>query len=205
MSRYLFSRPILLFGTLAIGASGVSCSSSSATPTAPSTTARQVSDTSLSSALRLSVASQSSSHGLPLTAFAGSGSGVVNVTPNARDGEFTLNTEDEINVHDVTPGTLLYVRAAADVGLPNGQQSDGTCQRAAAGQFNAVLLYPGGPPATIEISPDGGGAVHIEDHRNSPLLPPGGSADFMFRVVNALPPAVPSIDLRTECFTLQIK
>src|SRR5438552_7988541 len=77
----------------------------------------------LPSALPLSARSDGRSEGLALAAVAGSGSGIVNVTTNARDGDFTVNTEDNISVHDLPPGTVLYVRAAADVGLPNGQQS----------------------------------------------------------------------------------
>ena len=101
------------------------------------------------------------SHGLRLTAFAGSGQGIVNVTANARTGTFVVNTRDAINVHGVTPNTLLWVRAAADVGLPGGQQSDGVCQRAALGQFMPLASFPGGPGATLETSAGGAGATHI--------------------------------------------
>ena len=147
----------------------------------------------------------SPSHGLPLTAVAGSGSGIVNVTANARTGEFTANTRDAINVHGVSPDTVLYVRAAADVGLPGGAQADGICQRAALGQFQPLLAYPGGPPAILETSPGGAGATHVVFGMTNPLVPEGGSLDLVLRLVDALPPAVPTIDLRTECFTLEIK
>jgi hypothetical protein len=145
------------------------------------------------------------SHGLQLTAVSGSGSGVVNVTATAIDGVYTLNTQDSINVHGVPPNTVLYVRGAGDTGLPDGQQSDGTCQRAALGLFGAVALFPGGPAATIETSPGGSGTVHIVDGRNSPFLSDGSTTDIMLRLVDALPPAVPTIDLRTPCFTLLVK
>jgi hypothetical protein len=79
----------------------------------------------------VTLASESPSHGLALTAVAGSGSGIVSVTANARTGAFTANTQDAITVHGVSPNTVLYVRAAADVGLPGGAQADGICQRAA--------------------------------------------------------------------------
>ena len=148
--------------------------------------------------------SKSASHGLPLTAFAGSGSGIVNVTANARGG-FTANTQDAIHVHDVTPNTVLYVRAAADVGLPGAQQADGICQRAALGQFQPLLAYPGGPPATLETSPGGAGATHVVFGITNPFVPEGASLDLVLRFVDALPPAVPTIDLRTPCFTLEIK
>jgi hypothetical protein len=148
-------------------------------------------------------ASQSPSHGLPLVAIAGSGSGIVNVTANARGG-FTTNRQDAINVHGVTPDTVLYVRAAVDVGL-GGQQADGICQRAALGQFQPLLAYPGGPPAILETSPGGAGATHVVFGITNPFVPEGGSLDLVLRLVDALPPAAPTIDLRTPCFTLDIK
>jgi hypothetical protein len=149
--------------------------------------------------------SSGSSHGLPLTAVTGSGSGVVNVTATAIGGVYTLNTQDSINVHGVPPNTVLYVRGAGDTGLPNGQQSDRVCQRAAQGLFGPVALFPGGPAATIETSAGGAGTVHITDGRNSPFLFDGATTDIMLRLVDALPPAVPTIDLRTPCFTLLVR
>jgi hypothetical protein len=146
----------------------------------------------------------SPSHALPLTAVAGSGSGIVNVTANARGG-FTANTQDAINVHGVSPNTRLYVRAAADVGLPGGAQADGICQRAALGQFQPLLAYPGGPPATVETSPGGAGTTHVVFGITNPSVSDGGSLDLVLRLVDALPPAEPTIDLRTACFTLEIK
>ena len=149
-------------------------------------------------------ASKSPSHGLPLIAITGSGSGIVNVTANARGG-FTANTQDAINVHGVTADTVLYVRAAADVGLPGGQQADGVCQRAALGQFQPLLAYPGGPPAILETSTGGAGATHVVFGITNPFVPEGGSLDLTLRLVDALPPTAPTIDLRTPCFTLEIK
>jgi len=145
-----------------------------------------------------SLAAQSPSHGLHLIAIAGSGSGIVNVTANARTGAFTANTQDAINVHGVTPDTVLYVRAAADVGLPGGQQADGVCQRAGLGQFQPLLAYPGGPPATLETSPGGAGSTHIVFGLTNPFTQDGASLDLVLRLVDALPPAVPTIDLRTQ-------
>jgi hypothetical protein len=127
------------------------------------------------------------------------------VTATAIDGIYTLNTQDSINVHGVPANTILYVRGSGDTGLPNGQQSDGICQRAALGLFGPVALFPGGPPAIIETSPGGAGTVHITDGRNAPTLTDGAMTDIMLRLVDALPPAVPTIDLRTPCFTLLVR
>jgi len=131
----------------------------------------------------------------------GSGSGIVNRTATANEGEFTANSQVNINVHGVTPSTLLYVLTARDTGLPS--QADGVCDRAAAGLFTNSSLYPGGPPATLKTSPGGAGAVHLVFGSNNPFLPDGASFDVVIRLVDALPPA--TTDLRTPCFTAEIK
>jgi hypothetical protein len=84
-------------------------------------------------------------------------------------------------------------------------QSDGICQRAAFGLFGSVALFSGGPPAIIETTAGGTGAVHVIDGRNSPALTDGVTTDIMLRLVDALPPAAPTIDLRTPCFTLLVR
>jgi hypothetical protein len=65
--------------------------------------------------------------------------------------------------------------------------------------------FPGGPGATIETSAGGAGATHIIFGVNNPFIPEGGRLDLVIRLVDALPPAVPTIDLRTTCFTLETK
>lgn len=97
------------------------------------------------------------------------------------------------------------MRGAGDTGLPNGQQSDGVCQRAALGLFGPVALFPDGPPATIETTAGGTGAVHIIDGRNNPALTDGAMTEIILQLVDALPPAVPTIDLRTPCPTLLVR
>ena len=68
-----------------------------------------------------------------------------------------------------------------------------------------LASYPGGPPATLTTSPGGSGSVHVVFGATNPAISNGSRLDLLFRVVNALPPAVPTIDLRTECFSIQIK
>ena len=181
----------LLIAVLALGTAVACAGPSNSNPAAPSV---------LGGAL-----ASNATHALPLTAFAGTGEGLVNVTENARKGEFTVNTRDAINVHGTSPNTVLYVRSSADVGLPNGQQSDGVCQRAALGFFQPLLASPGGPPATIETSAGGAGATQIDFGINNPAMPEGARLDIMIRLVDALPPALPTIDLRTACFTITVK
>ena len=177
---------------LAIGVLGVACSGSSGpfnglNPAAPAATAA------------------SNGHALVLHAVTGTGTGVVNVTPTARSGDFVANTRDVVHVQGVASDTLLYVRVAADVGLPGGQQGDGVCQRANLGFFQPLALYPGGPPATLETSRGGSGTVTIDFGATNPAISDGSTLDLVFRVVDALPPAAPTIDLRTDCFTIEIK
>jgi hypothetical protein len=149
--------------------------------------------------------SPASQHGIELTPVVGSGSGIVNDTATARDGEFTLTGQVNVNVHGAPPDTLLYVQIAADVGLPGGQQTDGVCQRATAGAFAPLALYPGGPPATLTTSPGGAGAVHTTAGINNPFLPDGARTDLVIRLIDALPPATPTVELRTPCYMFQVK
>jgi hypothetical protein len=144
-------------------------------------------------------------HAIELLPVVGSGSGIVNDTATANDGGFTLRGQTTINVHGVPPDTLLYVQIAADAGLPDGQQTDGQCQRADAGLFNPLASYPGGPPATLQTSPGGAGATHTSAARNIPSLPDGARTDLVIRVIDALPPAAPTVELRTACFQFHVK
>ena len=139
--------------------------------------------------------------GLPLIPVVGTGAGSYNLvhTESNRDG-FTSDAQLTVSVHGVTPNTLLYVRRAGDLGLPGGQQTDGICQRADAGLFGP-LPAPDGTPVTLETSPGGSGTTHVHLYGMSE----GNRLDAVFRVVDALPPAVPTIDLRTPCFTFTVK
>ena len=175
----------------AIGVLGLACSPSSSGPL-----------TGLNPAGPAALAAEG--HRLVLKPVIGEGTGIVNVQANARTGDFVANTQDVVQVRGVTPNTTLYVVVAADVGLGT-QQADGICQRANLGFFMPLALYPGGPPATLQTSPGGSGSVHVMFGATNPAISNGSRLDLLFRVVNALPPAVPTIDLRTECFTITIR
>jgi hypothetical protein len=139
--------------------------------------------------------------GLPLIPFVGTGAGSFNlVHTESHRGGFTSDAQITVSVHSVTPNTVLYVRRAGDLGLPGGQQADGICQRAAAGLFGPLPALDG-TPVTLETSPGGSGATHVHLYGMSE----GNRLDAVFRVVDALPPAVPTIDLRTPCFTFTVK
>jgi hypothetical protein len=141
-------------------------------------------------------------NGLPLIPVVGTGSGTFNIPHTASDrGGFTGDSQLTISVHGVSPNTVLYVQRAGDIGLPGGQQADGVCQRAIAGLFGPVP-HPEGGTVILETSPGGAGAVHV--HFFGPT-PDGTTIDTTYRLVDALPPAVPTVDLRTPCFTFTIK
>jgi hypothetical protein len=142
------------------------------------------------------------SHGRAFTAIAGQGSGTLNVTASSREGAFTLNAQVSVSVHGVSPNAVLYLVRSGDIAL-GGQQADGMCQRAAAGLFFPVLVN--GSPVSLEAAPGGAGAVHFELQGNDPFLPDGAAVDVVYRLVDALPPAAPTVDLRTPCFTFTAK
>lgn len=139
--------------------------------------------------------------GLPLIPVVGTGAGSFSLVHTESDrGGFTGDSQLTISVHGVTPNTVLYVRRAGDLGLPGGQQADGICQRANAGLFGPVPA-PDGTPVIFETSPGGSGTTHIHFYGTGE----GNRLDSVWRVVDALPPAVPTIDLRTPCFTFTVK
>jgi hypothetical protein len=147
-------------------------------------------------------------HGIVLTPVVGTGTGIVNDSASANDGEFTLRGQVNIDVHDAPPDTLLYIQIAADVGLPGapeGEQTNGICQRAAAGLFAPLASFPGGPPATLQTSPGGAGAAHTSAGINNPFLPNGAKTDLVIRLIDVLPPGKPTVELRTPCYVFEVK
>ena len=139
--------------------------------------------------------------GLPFIAVVGTGSGRFNLVHTESDrNNFTGDSQLTISVEGVSPNTVLYVRRGGDLGLTGGQQADGVCQRAAAGLFGQVPLPTGGF-VTLETSPGGAGAAHVHFYGAGE----GNRLDSVWQLVDALPPAVPTVDLRTPCFTFTVK
>jgi hypothetical protein len=139
--------------------------------------------------------------GLPLIAVVGTGSGRFNLVHTESDrNSFTGDSQLTISVEGVSPNTVLYVRRAGDLGLLGGQQADGVCQRATAGLFGQVPL-PAGGFVTLETSAGGAGATHVHFYGAGE----GNRLDSVWQLVDALPPAVPTVDLRTPCFTFTVK
>jgi len=201
MSRLSCAVVIVIGGSLFACA----CSGQSASPTAP-TSALSVSSGSQSTASTGSSYAPSSTHGQQVTAVVGAGSGIVNVTATAAaDG--TFSAQINVNVHGAPPNTTFYVQRAPEVGRPNG--ADGICQRAAglppwgppAPNFVTFPLPAAGPLVTLQTSPGGAGAVHIDFA--APAISDGTQFDVMFRLVDSL--TSPTNELRTGCFTVTVK
>jgi hypothetical protein len=139
--------------------------------------------------------------GLPFIAVVGTGSGRFNLVHTESDRKgFTGDSQLTISVEGVSPNTVLYLRRAGDLGLPGGQQADGVCQRAAAGLFGPVPLPEGGF-VTLETSAGGSAAAHVHFYGTGE----GNRLDSLWQLVDALPPASPTVDLRTPCFTFTVK
>jgi hypothetical protein len=152
------------------------------------------------------LATTSATHGQPLIAVAGSGTGIVNVTPTAAvDGSFSAQIT--VTVHGAPPNATFYVQRAPEVGRPNG--ADGVCQRATgqapwgppAPNFVTFPLPAAGPLVVLQTSEGGAGAVHIDFA--APAIADGTAFDVMFRLVDNL--AAPTNELRTGCFTVTVR
>ncbi|MFN2567180.1 MAG: hypothetical protein ABR499_19465 [Gemmatimonadaceae bacterium] len=128
------------------------------------------------------------SHGHRLTAVAGEGEGMVNVSPEA--SEAGLNVEIEVAVWKTSPNTTFNVKRASNV------TADGVCTSSTFIQF--PLPNPG-PLVTLTTSEGGAGSTHIKFDR--PQIPDG--TRFAVRYEVSTPDG--SIVLRSECFTVSIK
>jgi hypothetical protein len=184
MRRHGVGSACILAIGLAGGVLATACSGSSS-PTTP---------TSQTSAPQAATAS----NGLDITAVAGSGSGTFNLTHTGSERVATGDAQISINVHGVTPNTVLYVLRAGDVGLGT-QQNDGICQRADSGVF-FTIPGPNGQPLTLETSAGGSGQLHA--HFTGPT-PNGTQVDAVYRLADST--SAPTVDLRTPCFTFEVK
>jgi hypothetical protein len=177
------------------------CGADTYRPTAPS--ASTASSATQASADGGALHASSATHGQQLTAVAGTGSGVVNVTPTAAvDGSFSA--EINVSLHGAPPNTTFFVQRAPEIGRANG--ADGICQRAAgeapwgppAPNFLTFPLPAAGPLMTLTTSQGGAGAAHIQFAVAT--IPDGTAFDVMFRLVDDL--TNPTNELRTGCFTV---
>ncbi len=189
---------VVSFGVGAALAANCGVTPSSTTPLAPTAVVGQ--NTSSASA------SASATHGIPINAVRGTGSGTANVTPTAAvDGSFSAQIA--VNIHGAAPNTTLYVQRAPEIGRANG--ADGVCQRAGgqppwgppAPNFVTFPLPAPGPLVTLTTSSGGAGAVHVDFAALT--IADDTRFDVMFRLVDNL--AAPTVELRSACFTVTVK
>jgi hypothetical protein len=196
---------IIVPSCLALSALGWACSGRTPSPTAPTlavpTSSRVFSDEQGEGA------HIASTHGQPLTAVIGAGSGIVNVTLTAA-GNGSLSSLTTVDIHGAPPNTTFYVQRAGELGRgPTG--FDGICQRAAGlppwgpptPNFLTYPLPQPGPLVTLETSPGGAGAVTIPFA--SSAVASTTRFDVMVRLVDSL--TDPANELRTSCFTVEVK
>ena len=150
--------------------------------------------------------SSKETHSQDFVAVLGEGSGVVNVT--STEGADGLTAQINVSVDGAPPNTTFFVQRAPELGRPLGE--DGICQRALqidpwvtppAPAFLTVPLPGPGPLVTLQTSPEGSGAVHIDFA--APGIADGTRFDLMFRLIDDL--TSPMNELRTACFTVTAK
>jgi hypothetical protein len=171
---------MLAGGLIGLLVSGTACSQTGTNPLAPGTAGVG------SAALKPGVLP--SSHGQRLTAVAGEGEGMVNVSPEGSEPGFSV--EIQVAVWKTSSNTTFNVKRAVDF------TADGVCTSSAFVQF--PLPNPG-PLVTLTTSEGGAGSTHIKFER--PQIADGTRFDVRFEV--STPDS--SIVLRTECFTVSVK
>jgi hypothetical protein len=124
-----------------------------------------------------------------LTATAGRGAGLVEVSPTAHDvvGPDTFNVEGTVNVHDTTPNTAFTVLRRVDL------NPDGACTSA------AWLTLPPPNQQTLTTSSEGAGALHFEISRGAPILD-GTRFDVQWRLTGS-----DGTVLESNCITVTVK
>lgn len=121
-----------------------------------------------------------------LTAISGQGSGLVEVSPTAKNGVgFTFDVQGTVNIHGAAPNTDFTVLRRVDL-IPNG-----ICTG------SAWLTLPGNPVLTT--SAGGAGALHFEIQRGAPFLD-GVKFDVIWQVVGT-----DGTVLESDCLGVTVK
>jgi hypothetical protein len=186
------------------------CGGGHGSPTEPD----QASSTASAAAVPVSTngaaAAATATHALTLTPYSGEGAGLVNITSDSNPGT-TFNAQITFNVRGLAPNTTYYVQRASEFPASLGDVvHDGVCQRALglgpwAGltvSQRFITFVVGGQPRTITTSAAGAGAVHLENANN--VFGDGTAFDVMFRVTDNPASDAPTLDLRTECTTVDV-
>jgi hypothetical protein len=182
-----------------------SCSAEGGRSGAPPVAPSPAQPSAAAPGVQAGISSAARTHGLPLTAVEGSGSGIVNVTTTA--GAIGFSAEITVEVHGARPDADLFVQRAPELGRANS--ADGVCQRAMgiapwgppAPNFVTFPIPLNGPLLVLHTSPGGSGSAHISF--DLPSIADGIAFDVMFRLVDST--SSPTNELRTECFTVTAK
>jgi len=124
-----------------------------------------------------------------LTAIAGQGVGIVEVSPTAHDvvGPETFDVPGTVNVHNAAPNTTFAVLRRVDL------NPDGVCTGA------TWLMLPPPNEQTLTTSNGGAGALHFEISRGAPFVD-GVRFDVQWRLDGS-----DGSMLQSHCFTVTVK
>ena len=124
-----------------------------------------------------------------LSAVAGQGVGMVEITPTAHDvvGPSTFDVQGTVNVHEAAPNTEFTVLRRVDF------NPDGNCTGA------IWMMLPAPNPAAFTTSQGGAGALHFEISRGAPLVD-GVRFDVQWRLAGS-----DGSILESDCLTVTVK
>lgn len=176
-------------GLLAAGY-GLACTNNSPRMTAPATLPAALSPDDghgpqTSSAMR--------THGIPLTAIIGQGTGHVNISPEASQEGFSVQVQ--VSVRRTEPNAQFLLTRSVDF------ESDGVCTGTL---FTPLPLPNPGPLELLETSPAGAGAKHASFAFTPP--PPAPFEDGrQFDVHWEIRTVSGSTVLRSDCMTVTVR
>jgi hypothetical protein len=124
-----------------------------------------------------------------LSAIAGQGIGMVEITPTAHDvvGPGTFDVQGTVNVHQAAANTAFTVLRRVDF------NPDGVCTGA------IWMMLPAPNPAAFTTSQGGAGALHFEISRGAPLVD-GTRFDVQWRLAGS-----DGSILESNCLTVTVK
>lgn len=190
---------VMVFGLAAwLGACGGGASPASASLPSPQPATPSAAAT---------VALPAGTHQSALSPLKGTGTGGVSVTPKTIP-QGTFDADIKVRIQNARANTTYTVQRAPEVG--RSLAADGICQR-------ALGLTPWGPsdppapafltfmngPAPYTVTTDGAGTGSLDFQFAAPTIPAGTLFDVMFRLVDNVD--APTVDIRSNCFTVTVK
>jgi hypothetical protein len=168
--------------------SSLACTSPNVT--APDVTAPGVIVSSASTAIQTMAVG---THGHPLTAIVGNGTGLVNISPDASQEGFS--TQLVVSVHGTAPNANFLLTRSVDL------EPDGVCTGTV---FTPLPLPNPGPLVMLRTSPAGAGAQHASFAFTPPPPAPfedGKQFDLHWEIRTEDSTTV----LRSDCITVTVK